>query len=245
MKRAEILKRAPSYFGLETEGRMPRLIPGVDAYVLPQWLRTLAKAYPRYWTFHATPTTVALPDNAYAKSLKGFTAHENEESFRALLAECAEHGVARPSGYADIFHEYYRSPRVHWSVNAVLAPAFAGGWQEAIRPGIHLGRYYKYDMRSAYLWAGSLGMPDVRSYQKSQRIGKFNGCYRVLLMEPNSSAPFPFNRSREVLATTEEIEAYNLKVQRVITGCIWKRTVSGDEILNAIMKVSFWKQAGA
>ncbi len=261
MKRSEVIKTAPTFHGLESdashfenflvdadgvvaEARIPKLIPGRDAYVLGQYLRPLAKRYGRFWAFHSAPTTVALPDNCFAKSLKGFTHHGDEESFRALLAECAEHGIARPSGYADVFHQYYRSPRVHWSVNALLAPAFAGGWQEAIRPGLHLGRYHKYDMRSAYLWASTLGMPDVKTYQKSQQIGRFNGVYRVLLMHPNPGAPFPFNRSRECLATTEEIETYNLKVQRVINGVIWKRTIPGDQILDAIMKVSFWKQAG-
>jgi hypothetical protein len=262
-KRAAVLMLPPTYHGLDADpdtiGEMvladadgiyggslkaPRLDPNRDAYVAPLWLRPLAKKYGRFWMFHSVPTTVALPDNRFAKSLKGFGSHETEDQFRALLDECASHGVPRPSGYADIFHERFRSPRVNYSVNAMLAPAFAGGWQEAIRTGLHKGPHYKYDLRSAYLWAGSLGLPDTRTYTRSLRIGRFNGLYRIRLKEINPLAPFPFNRSLECIASVEEIETYGLQVDKVLEGVVWKRTVSGDAILEAVMGVSFWKQAG-
>jgi hypothetical protein len=61
---------------------------------------------------------------------------------------------------------------------------------------------------------------------------------------PEPSAPFPFNHVRTCLATTEEIESYNLKVDRILTGVVWKRTISGDPILETITRVSSWKEVG-
>ena len=77
------------------KGRQALLLPPTfesvndtqDAYIQPQHLRPLAKKYGRFWSFHSIPTTVALPGNRYAKSLKGFTSHQNETDFRELLRE--------------------------------------------------------------------------------------------------------------------------------------------------------------
>lgn len=125
-----------------------------DAYMPPLQLRRLAKESGRYWSFHSIPTTVALPNNRYAKSLNSFLDHDDEPSFRELLREYSDFGVPRPSSYADVFHDTFKSPRVPWSINALLAPCLAGGWQQAIATGAHRGKTYrKYDMRSAYLWA--------------------------------------------------------------------------------------------
>jgi hypothetical protein len=218
-----------------------------DAYLFPGKMRVLASETKRYWAFHSVPTTVALPGNRFAKSLNSFTDHAHDEPrFRELLREYAELGVPRPSGYADVFHETFKSPRVSWSINSQLAPCFAGGWQESLSPGCHFGRYYRYDMRSAYLWAATLGLPDTRTYTRSLDPwkGKHDGLYRIKLQCPTKGAPFPFNQARECIATNLEIEAYDLRVEEVIDGVIWKNTVGGDKILDAIQKVSTWKQAG-
>ena len=138
-----------------------------DAYVHGLDLRRLAKEHGRFWSFHSVPTTVALPNNRYAKSLRPFTAHTTEDAFLELVREYSEFGVPRPSGYGDVFHERFFSPRVGWSVNAPFAPVFAGGWQEALSPGAHIGTYRRYDMRSAYLWAATLGLPDTTTYTRS------------------------------------------------------------------------------
>jgi hypothetical protein len=229
---------APSYEAIE---------PDKDAYVQPLYLRPLAKEYRRFWSFHSMPTTVALPGNRFAKSLKGFTSHTDEASFRELLRETSEHGVQRPSGYADIFHEKFHSPSVTHSVNSQLAPALAGGWQAAIKPGKHSGTFYRYDMRSAYLWAATLGMPNAYSYQRSLSPWKDryrDGVYRIKVLRPSPLAPFPFDRAMECLASSEEIEHYNLPVAEVIDGVAWDGLIDPKPIIDAISCVSFWKQAG-
>lgn len=222
------------------------VVDGHDAYVNGMVLRQLARQSGRYWAFHEVPTTVALPDNRFAKSLTPFTSHTTEEKFRELLAEYGDLGVKRPSGYADVFHERFQSPRVEWSVNALLAPCFTGGWQDALEIGFMRGVYRKYDMRSAYLWAATLGLPDTRTYTRSlsPARAKYDGLYRVKLLEPATNAPFPFNRATQCLATTEEIERYNLKISEVVAGVVWRRMIDTSKMLEAIKLTSTWKEAG-
>lgn len=230
---------------LRLEPSFRRLEDGRDAYVsLPQ-LRTLAKSAKRWWTFHDSPTTVELEGNRYAKNIGGFSHHlEDEPGFLELLREYASHDVPRPAGYADVFHKHFQSPRVPWSANATLAPALAGGWQEALVPGIHRGTFRRYDIRSAYLWAGSLGLPDVRTYQCAARVSKrLSGCYRVRLERPVPGAPYPFSRAVECLATDEEIELYSLPVTEVVAGITWKRLRDPEKMLEAVYRVSSWKAA--
>jgi len=238
MKSRAALALAPSYETVE---------PDRDAYVQPLQLRPLTRETKRFWSFHSAPTTVALPGNRYAKSLKSFTSHTTEPEFRELLREYADHNVPRPSGYADVFHEKYTSPRVTWSINATLAPAMAGGWQESLRSGKHFGTYRRYDMRSAYLWAATLGLPDTRTYQRSLspwKNGNRDGVYRVKLLRVSPNAPFPFNSALECLASNIEIETYNLAVAEVIDGVTWKNSIDTRSLMEAITAVSTWKQAG-
>lgn len=218
-----------------------------DAYLTPLELRKLIFDNRRFWSFHDTPTTVALSGNRFAKSLSGFTHHTDEPSFRELLREYSDFGVTRPGGYADVFHERFQSPRVCWSVNALLAPCFAGGWQQAISPGAHYEQHYRYDLRSAYLWAASLGMPDTKTLTRSLKPWsdrQHAGVYRVKLLEPCTTAPFPFNQCVECIASNLEIETYGLRIASVVDGVIWKRSLSGDSIVDTVKLVSTWKQAG-
>ena len=223
-----------------------RVQDGHDAYLPSMRLRPLAEKTGRYWAFYGTPTTVALPGNTFAKSIDAFQDHmDDEPAFRELLLEYADNGVPRPTGYADVFHEHFYSPRIPWSVNCQLAPAFAGGWQAALKPGPHRGTFYKYDLRSAYLWAATLGLPDPATYQRSLSPVKckHDGLYRIKLIEPSPNAPFPFNQAYECIATKHEIEVYGLRVSEILDGVSWSGTLDGASIVASIRRVSTWKQA--
>lgn len=221
------------------------LADGQDAYLPALQLKPLAREHGRYWEFHGSPTTVALPGNRFAKSLDGFTSHKEEPEFRELLREYSFYGVHRPSSYADIFHRHFPSPVVSWSANAAFAPALCGGWQQAISPGYHKGTFHKYDMRSAYLWAASLGLPDTQTYRRSLKPWKDRtGLYRVKLTAPKKGAPPPYSYCHECLATAEEIEIYGLSISEVVDGICWQGTLSGDGVTSEIRKYSTWKQIG-
>lgn len=231
---------------LQVAPSLGHITDGQDAYVTLSQLRHLVLRANRWWTFHSVPTTVELPGGkTYAKLWDRFTEHGEAEAFAELLREYKELGVPRPGGYADVFHSRNPSPRVPWSVNTMLAPAFAGGWQQALKVGVHSGTFYKYDLRSAYLWAGSLGMPDTKTYRRSTEVRADRpGVYRVVLEHPVRDAPFPFYRAHECLASSEEIELYGLPVKRVISGVTWTRELDPSKMIEAVRAVSTWKQAG-
>ena len=249
MPRKERAQRSALSFGPS----LGEIVDGRDAYVTLNQLRALVVDANRWWTFHRMPTTVELPNVSFPKHTSGpryaklwdrFTDHSDKDAFLELLREYRELGVARPGGYADVFHKRYKTPHVAWSVNAMLAPAFAGGWQDALRVGVHSGTYYKYDMRSAYLWAGSQGMPDPKTYRRTLEYSATRpGVYRIELVAPERSAPFPFNRAKECLASSEEIETYGLQIKSVITGVTWTRTIDPENMLSNVRAVSTWKQA--
>lgn len=247
MKRAAVVTLLPTYHGGQNAEEFAKTFdPARDCYADSNIVRQLARDSGRWWSFHSVPTTAALESNRYAKTLTGFTSHATEADFYEMLRESAECGVPRPGGYADVFHHRFHSPRINWSINSALAPAFAGGWQEAIRPGRHAGVWRKYDLRSAYLWAVTQGLPDPRSYTRSISpwTCKHPGAvYRVKLQEPTLGAPFPFNRAVECLATAEEIETYGLRIERIVSGVAWKRVCDTSELVKAIRGVTYWKEA--
>lgn len=104
-------------------------------------------------------------------------------------------------------------------------------------------------MRSAYLWAATLGMPNTATYKRSrrpwsdQKHGR-EGVYRVKLLAPSVGAPYPFDRASECLASSLEIETYNLRVGEIVSGVTWTGSIDGQPIVNAVCNVSTWKQAG-
>lgn len=222
---------------------------GRDGYVERGQLRTLKADARRWWTFRGGPCSVQLKDGSIYKCVDGIEEHTGDvETFNEFMREVRDSGVDRPSSYADVFHKTFYTPRVRWSLNEVLSHRLVGGWQQAIQPGAHLGLHRKYDMRSAYLWAGSIGLPDVKSYRLT-RPGVIardrGGVYRVELAQLVHSAPYPFNAMRQVLATPQEIETYGLPVARVLSGVSFSFDYNDPApMIDHIRAFSFWKQIG-
>ena len=221
-----------------------RLEDGRDAYLAPHDLAKLRQGAPRWWTFRRQVTTVELPGNRYAKNALPFDEHnESETDFAELMRECRDFGVNRPSGYADAFHRIYKTPPVRWTFNAMLSARFVGGWQEALTVGLVKRPVRRYDIRSAYLWAGGLGLPDPRSYRLVRRIVRDRAAVYDVEHVPRAGLPYPFSTARHVLATDEEIETYSLDVRRVSMGVTWETLIDPGPMLDAIRQFSFWKAA--
>jgi hypothetical protein len=234
---------------------MPKKIPtlplyksvviGADSYHIPPILGALATGtdVTRTWAKGHRFVSVELRGGGIVKSLSQFDRHNgHEDAFLSFMEECQRAGVARPSSYGDVFHEQYKSPRVAGTVNGYFENEFAGAWQEAIETGLFVQHLRKYDLNSAYLWAGIQGLPEIKSLSYSERIRK-NGLYLVEI-EPKRGAPFPFSRVSRVLVEGEDVELYGLNVTRVIGGATWRRTVSGQQILDTVQRFTFWKQIG-
>lgn len=185
-----------------------------------------------------------MPGEGMVKAIDRFAYRHvaTEEAFNEFLKECAFYDCPRPSSYSSVFHSVYKSPRVRWSLHALFAPWFTGGWQEAKRVGILNGQWRQYDMNSAYLWAVTRGLPDVRSMRVSQQFGRWPGMYAVELTRPLDTLPYPFNACKFVNATTEEIDAYSLPVAKILGGVMWSGEIDGSPIVDAVKQFTFAKE---
>lgn len=223
---------------------LPPLIPGRDTYAPQVEMRQYRRDAVRTWEVAGRLTSLQMPGEGMVKAIDRF-AHrhvETEEAFNEFLRECAFYNCPRPSSYSSVFHAMFRSPRVRWSLHCPFVPWFVGGWQEARRVGLLPGIWRQYDLNSAYLWAATAGLPDVRSLRTSQHFGKWPGMYALELTRTIADLPYPFNTSRFVNATTAEVDLYALPVARIIGGVIWNADVDGAPIVDLINQFSFAKE---
>lgn len=186
---------------------------------------------------------ITFDGNEVIKGLHKFGDHNSTpELFGEFIRENTYFGCKRPSSYYSAFHEQFTSPRVTLTTNNLFAPQAYYGWQDALSLGKHLGRWRKYDLNQAYLWSSTQGLPDMRTIQSSDFIGNYPGLYHVRLREVNERAPYPYNSYFDVNASTEEIDAYGLRVDQIYGGIIWQEIVDPDAILNVVRQFSFSKQ---
>lgn len=215
--------------------------PGSDAY-----LSSPGEHLPhasRWWSYAGIVRTVQRRDcGGYLKSLSGWRGAEADEIL-SHIAEIRETvGVELPSGYADAFRSSVKVPRESPGYSLGFIPSFRGGWQEALRIGELPGLWRLYDLRQAYFWALCEGLPDPRYHHRTKCIGYRDTLYRVRLSQPEPTAPYPFNREYDVLATGEEIAAYGLDVAEVIDGIAFRREHKIQPMIDAITQWSFWKR---
>lgn len=215
---------------------------GRDAYTSPNVIASYLPDAQASWWLHGHCVSLRRNDGSMLKNILAFPDHNtNENDFYELIRECRYWDCKMPSGYPSPFHKMYYSPTVPWTVNAMFARSFSGGWQEALQPGEFDEPHYRYDIRSAYLWALDEWLPDPETYRHCTEL-KPDGLY-VIEHVPRPELPYPFNSLWRVNATLLEIEVYELAVTRVLTGVSWTRRISTGKIRAALFNLSFWKQA--
>jgi hypothetical protein len=189
--------------------------------------------------------TVRLEGNIYWKNRDVFgRIATNDEAFSEFLKECQATARCRmPSSFGSPFHKLFRSPALPRSVNAPFSNFFRGGWQEAKFTGKKPGQFYHYDINSAYLWSSTLGLPrtDTLELQFDVRTD-LDGCYVIDQGEPRPELPYPFSTESTVIASLDEIEAYNLNIRDVIAGFTWRDVLEPDAITSVVNRFSFSKQ---
>lgn len=196
--------------------------PGCDAY-----LDTFAdelKTARRYWTYRGTVRTVQTAAGDYVKSPAGFGVTTRDLLDReAHIDEIRDAlGVSLPSGYSAAFRHAYRSPSVSGSLNIALGDMTYGGWQDGVM-GSHTGTWHHYDMKRAYYWALTQGLPDPDYYYLTKSLAYADAVYRVRLASFTDGAPYPFNTHTEVTCTREEIDLYDLRISEVLAGVAFRR----------------------
>lgn len=221
-----------------------QLAPGSDSYVLPDNFPGDTRDLLRSWSFGGSLRSVQWKQGGIVKNRIAFSSHKPADSLLSLLIEGAGAGIKRPSSYADFFHQRYHSPLVRPGIRMAFALPIFGGWQEQTLPlGIYQGTWYKYDIRSAYLWAASLGLPDPNTFRYSDKVGTLPGMY-VADIPSRPDLPPPLRGGGLQYLSTEELEAYSLSrtaIPVIQHGVTWTRWVSFQRVLDNIAGWSCWK----
>lgn len=166
----------------------------------------------------------------------------NQEVFDEFIREATEFKCPRPSSYSSVFHAMFPTAAIPRSVNAQFEGQFAGGWEEAKTTGVLRGRWLKYDLNSAYLWASTLGLPRPSTFRYTDDISNKASMYALELAANIDTLPYPFNQRRLVNATLEEIDLYSLPIKRVISGVTWDDYLDEDVVTRIINQMSFGKE---
>jgi hypothetical protein len=232
-----------------------------DSYVQGEHFAVANEVWGRRFSFHGETTSiiarkegeivdketgevVSFSGKEVIKKADKFAAHNTEETFLAFLKESQYYGCHRPSSYYDVFHAQFYSPRVLRSINETFAPWARFGWQEALRTGQLAGRWTKYDLNSAYLWATTLGLPRMETAEHSDYVGTLPGLYRVRIGPDTgkSGLPYPLGVMRDVNLSTEEIDYYGIPIERVYGGIVWRDLTPPSMVTDVVRQFSFGKQ---
>lgn len=164
---------------------------------------------------------------------------------RAMLDTLESVGVNHPASYADCYHQLApKSKPLAWTLNGMFAWWPGGPWEEAKLPGEHRGRWYRYDLRSAYRWAATMGLPDPASYRAVTR-GTVDGpgLWLVKMTGKTTHLPPIYRTSYPVVLSTEEIEAYGVTPQ-VMRGIAWSKEMPRDYVERTLSRLPCAKQSG-
>lgn len=161
-----------------------------------------------------------------------------------LLPRLERAGARHPSSYTDAFHQIApRVPLVKFSRNGLFNWWSGGAWSEARQVGIFPGTWYRYDLRSAYRWAASLGLPDMTTGQSRRRwtdrpglwVGEFRGDTRHL--------PPVYRAGGLVVASAEDLDAWRVPFT-ARRGFTWERTLPSDWVDRTLDKLPCAKESG-
>lgn len=161
--------------------------------------------------------TIVTPNRKTIKNLSGFRGDKE------LALQCKmiwdEMGYSgSPSSPASFFRqEMMHDSKTYSSHNFLLRKFSHGAWAEAFTSGSVLGNLYRYDLIKAYLWGGSIGLPsNIKCYKEGDK--NFIGIFKI--KEVREDLP-SFFRKKKFLATSEDVEAYNLEGQ-ILAGYSWE-----------------------
>lgn len=164
-----------------------------------------------------------------------------------LLDSLEAIGIEHPSSYADCYHQLApKTRRLTWSYNAMFNWWSGGPWEEALREGVFYGNWYRYDLRSAYRWASTLGLPDIetfRAWKRFRRPEDANGLW-VAYITPRSDLPNALRDAREpVVVSSEELRTYKLQAD-VIEGVTWDTMLPQTYVSDVLDRLPCPKKAG-
>lgn len=190
-------------------------IEGVAGYCLAKELPD--RAIRRRWLFHGVPRSVEWRDGGIVKTVEPFTEHQTTDAMLTLLDECEGRQVVRPSSYGDLFHQRIYQPSTRAAHRKLFPPGVVpGGWNAVPLEKRVRGKLWKYDIRSAYLWALSQGLPHPRTFYIVKRV---NGPGLYWVPSPvHPMLPHPWDKPGHYPATEDELRRLPIDHREVTYG---------------------------
>lgn len=201
-----------------------------------------------YWTMHGMLRSFQWRGSRKVVKVRdGFRSHLDPVDFAELLRESAQYGAPRPGSYAGIWWSAKNRPQVatlpNWQKRYGLVQV-AGAWQKAFLLGNLAGGWTHYDIRSAYLWSLSMGLPRPDTYRWSSDYRADRRGAWLVNVSPDESLPYPYDGGGDVLATSDEIDLYGLQVEKVYGGITWEGgeyDYDTEAIVDSIRRYGAWK----
>jgi hypothetical protein len=160
-------------------------------------------------------------------------------------------GVDHPSSWADTYHQLApNTVRIKHTFNGMMSWWSGGPWSEALQRGHFDGEWFRYDLRSAYRWAATVGLPDPKTFRATSiatnRTGYKSGIWVATITgsaTPTRILPVAFRTGKRVIVTTEDIRTYGLKVD-IARGITWTESYPSDYVERTLAQLPFPKEAG-
>ena len=176
----------------------------------------------RSWWLGPKLVGIEAEHGGYWKPVAGlpdFDPHVDPELLAAL-------GCPHPASWGSVFrHLMKREGSAPPWLPATMAGHFrawsGGPWSEARQVGLLPGVWWRSDLRAAYRWAGSIGLPDPRTFRMWHRS---EGRRPGLWWAEHTGTPDPelpaALRDRRIVVSDEELERLPLSVRR-LSGVTW------------------------
>lgn len=174
------------------------------------------------WSYNNIVTSYMPNRDVLFKSIHKLNPTDDKD-FLGIITECHNNKLSAPSSFADIFHQWYRSPLPTKSAVSGFYGINFGGWQEALTLGTVKQPIYHYDLNQAYRWAASQPLPDVSQASPTHNMRDEWACY-LLEIEENE---LPYDRERGLkMVTSEEVARWKLETRPVLFGVKFHKTVN-------------------
>lgn len=226
---------------------LPQIEPGYSGYT---YASNLTRAWTkgqlsRMWLLGTRPVSGQLAAKQGGGLWKGLD--RMPKLTTELLDRLENVGVSHPSSYSDCYHQLAPTVRrVKHSYNGMFNWWSGGAWEEALKPGVYKGQWKRYDIRSAYRWASTLGLPDVATFRAWKRYRypeNVNGLW-VGYVEPRKDLPNVFrSATAPVVISSEELRAYRIQLD-VLYGVTWESTLGANYIGDVLDRLPCAKDAG-
>lgn len=153
-------------------------------------------------------------------------------------------GVKHPSSFSDAFHQAapYR-PLIKRTWNGLYDFWRGGPWSEARKVGIFPGRWYRYDLRSAYRWAAYQGLPDPETWVARRRYVDGPGLWVGEFTGNVSGLPMCYREGGAQVVSSEDLELYRVPF-KVWRGMTWERNIDPAYVERTLDKLPCGKESG-